>query len=125
MRGVRWGRLDDAGGETYLTELIAAVPTAVHVEYYGRIVERTATLRRLISAGTEIVDIGYTEALDIEQALDGADAIDRLRGFAYDGLVVDLRLPDANGMDVLDEALTLFPAIRAARLPVAQALREL
>ncbi|MDQ3549171.1 MAG: replicative DNA helicase [Chloroflexota bacterium] len=69
----RTGRLDDAGGETYLTELIAAVPTAVHVEYYGRIVERTATLRRLISAGTEIVDIGYTEAMDIEQALDGAE----------------------------------------------------
>jgi replicative DNA helicase len=30
-------------------------------------------LRRLISAGTEIVDIGYTEAMDIEQALDGAE----------------------------------------------------
>jgi replicative DNA helicase len=69
----RTAKLDDAGGETYLTELIAAVPTAVHVEYYGRIVERTATLRRLISAGTEIVDIGYTEAMDIEQALDGAE----------------------------------------------------
>ena len=69
----RTGKLDDAGGETYLSELIAAVPTAVHVEYYGRIVERTATLRRLISAGTEIVDIGYTEAMDIEQALDGAE----------------------------------------------------
>ncbi|MEX1159129.1 MAG: replicative DNA helicase [Thermomicrobiales bacterium] len=69
----RTGRLDDTGGETYLTELIAAVPTAVHVEYYGRIVERTATLRRLISAGTEVVDIGYTEAMDVEQALDGAE----------------------------------------------------
>jgi replicative DNA helicase len=69
----RTGRLEDAGGETYLTELIAAVPTAVHVEYYGRIVERTATLRRLIQAGTEIVDIGYTESMDIENALDGAE----------------------------------------------------
>lgn len=69
----RTGRLEEAGGESYLSELIAAVPTAVHVEYYGRIVERTATLRRLISAGTEIVDIGYTESMDIEQALDGAE----------------------------------------------------
>ena len=34
----RNGRLDDAGGETYLTELISAVPTSVHVEYYGRTV---------------------------------------------------------------------------------------
>jgi replicative DNA helicase len=66
----RNGRLEDAGGETYLTELIAAVPTAVHVEYYGRIVERTATLRRLIAAGTEVVSIGYNESNDVEQAID-------------------------------------------------------
>ena len=50
----RNGRLDDIGGVSYLTELLSAVPSAVHVEYYGRIVERTATLRRLIDAGTEI-----------------------------------------------------------------------
>src|SRR5690554_1709251 len=48
----RNGKIDDAGGEAYLAELIASVPTSVHVEYYGRIVERTATLRRLIDAGT-------------------------------------------------------------------------
>jgi DNA-binding NtrC family response regulator len=49
----------------------------------------------------------------VAQALDGAEAVARLHGFAYDALVVDLRLPDANGMDVLEEALTLFPTIRA------------
>lgn len=69
----RTARLEDAGGETYLSELIAAVPTAVHIEYYGRIVERTATLRRLISAGTEVVGIGYDEAREVEQALDSAE----------------------------------------------------
>lgn len=69
----RNGRLEDAGGETYLTELIAAVPTAVHVEYYGRIVERTATLRRLISAGTDVVSIGYDESNNVEQAIDLAE----------------------------------------------------
>jgi DNA-binding NtrC family response regulator len=47
------------------------------------------------------------------QASDAADAIERLQGFAYDGLVVDLKLPDANGMVVLDEALARYPAIRA------------
>jgi replicative DNA helicase len=69
----RNGRLDDAGGETYLIELIASVPTAVHVEYYGRIVERTSTLRRLISAGTDVVSIGYNEAHDVEEAIDLAE----------------------------------------------------
>ena len=43
----------------------------------------------------------------------GTEALERLRAFAYDGLVVDLRLPDADGMSVLDEALTRYPEIRA------------
>ena len=69
----RNSNLDDAGGESYLTELIAAVPTSVHVEYYGRIVERTATLRRLIEAGTDVVGIGYDDSLDIEEAIDKSE----------------------------------------------------
>jgi DNA-binding NtrC family response regulator len=71
------------------------------------LVEDEPELRQVIAEGLELD--GFTVA----QALDGADGIDRLRGFAYDALVVDLRLPDANGMDVLDEALTRFPTIRA------------
>ena len=31
-------RLEEAGGASYLSSLIAGVPTAVHVEYYGHIV---------------------------------------------------------------------------------------
>lgn len=69
----RTGRLDDAGGETYLVELIQAVPTSVHIEYYARIVERTATLRRLITAGTSIVDIGFDDSEDVETAIDRAE----------------------------------------------------
>jgi len=42
-----------------------------------------------------------------------ADAIERLKGFAYDGLVTDLNLPDGTGMDVLEEALSRYPQIRA------------
>ena len=42
-----------------------------------------------------------------------ADARERLQAFAYDGLVVDLRLPDADGMDVLTEALERYPQMSA------------
>ncbi len=66
-------QIDRVGGIAYLSSLLNAVPTAVHVEYYGRIVERTATLRRLIDAGTEIVSIGYREGIDTEDALDAAE----------------------------------------------------
>jgi replicative DNA helicase len=66
-------KLDEVGGIAYLTALLNAVPTAVHVEYYGRIVERTSTLRRLIDAGTQIVSIGYRDGVDTEDALDSAE----------------------------------------------------
>ena len=49
----------------------------------------------------------------VAQASTGTDAFERLRGFAYDALVVDLRLPDVDGMAVLDEALARYPEIRA------------
>src|SRR4030095_3493546 len=47
------------------------------------------------------------------QAADAADAIDRLKSFAYDAIVIDLHLPDANGMEVLEEAVTRYPQIQA------------
>jgi len=66
-------RLDQVGGIAYLSALLNAVPTAVHVEYYGKIVERTATLRRLIDAGSQIVAIGYRGGVETEDALDAAE----------------------------------------------------
>lgn len=70
----RQERLDLVGGIAYLGELSAEVPTAVHVEYYGRIIERTALLRRLIQAGGKIAALGYDEREDIETTLDKAEA---------------------------------------------------
>lgn len=69
----RHDRLDAVGGESYLVELLAATPTSVHVEYYARIVARTAIRRRLIDAGGEIVRIGYDDSEEIEEALDRAE----------------------------------------------------
>jgi replicative DNA helicase len=67
-------RLDLIGGVALLGDLAAEVPTAVHVEYYGRIVERTALLRRLIEAGGKIAAMGYDERDDLETTLDKAEA---------------------------------------------------
>ncbi len=69
----RRNQLDSVGGLSYLSSLIESVPTAVHVEYYSRIVERTSTQRRLIQAGAEVVSVGYREDLEIEDALDQAE----------------------------------------------------
>ncbi len=53
------------------------------------------------------------EGFAVAQAPTGSDAMDRLRGFAYDGLVIDLKLPDANGLEILDAALTRYPEMVA------------
>lgn len=69
------GYAEQVGGASYLMWLMNSVPTSVHVEYYGRIVERTATLRRLISAGSDIAGIGYEDDLEIGEALDRAEQV--------------------------------------------------
>lgn len=67
------GQLDDIGGQAYLATLMNGVFTSVHIEYYADIVEREATRRRLISAGTKIVGIGYQDELEIQEAIDSAE----------------------------------------------------
>jgi replicative DNA helicase len=68
-------RLDAVGGPGYLASLMNMVPTAVHVEHYGRIVERKAVLRNLIQAAGKIAAVGYEEANDAEIAIDRAESI--------------------------------------------------
>ena len=71
----RQDRLDEIGGPAYLTTLMNSVPTAVHAEHYGRIVERKAVLRNLIGAAGRIAAVGYEEANDAEVAIDRAESI--------------------------------------------------
>lgn len=71
----RRDRLEPIGGPAYLASLMNLVPTAVHVEHYGRIVERKAVLRNLIGAAGKIAAVGYEEANDAEAAIDRAEGI--------------------------------------------------
>ncbi len=67
--------LESAGGRTYLSSLANTVATASHVISYAQIVQKKATLRRLISVATEIVTLGYTEeAEDITKILDRSES---------------------------------------------------
>ena len=70
----RLERLEPIGGLPYLIELANAVPTAVHIEYYGRIVERTAVLRKLIGAGGQIAALGFADDDELATTLDRAQA---------------------------------------------------
>ncbi len=70
----RRGKLDEVGGISYVSSLANQVPTSANVEYYGRIVERTSILRRLISAAGQIAAVAYSEP-DASIALDEAEKL--------------------------------------------------
>jgi replicative DNA helicase len=53
---LRSGKLDEAGGEPYLVEVIASHMTAVGVETHAKIVSRDAMYRRLISTASKIAE---------------------------------------------------------------------
>lgn len=64
------------GGAPYLHTLIATVPTAANAGYYAEIVAEKAILRRLVEAGTRIVQLGYAgaEGADVNEVVDRAQS---------------------------------------------------
>src|ERR1700751_3790284 len=62
------------GGAPYLHTLISSVPTAANAGYYARIVRERAILRRLVEAGTRIVQFGYAGEADADDLVDRAQA---------------------------------------------------
>jgi replicative DNA helicase len=68
------GDLARVGGGAYLHTLLASVPTAANAGYYARIVRERAILRRLVEAGTRIVQLGYTGDGDADELVDRAEA---------------------------------------------------
>lgn len=62
-------RLNDIGGPAYLLQLINNTPTSVHVEVYGRLVERAAIRRRLLTAADEIRALAVEEDLPLERVV--------------------------------------------------------
>ena len=82
----RVGQLNRIGGAPYLHTLISMVPTAANAGYYAAIVADRATLRRLVTAGTRIVQMGYAASSGSGEDLDGSidDVVDRAQVEIYD-----------------------------------------
>ena len=70
----RHGELARVGGAPYLHTLVAGVPVAANAGYYAGIVREKAILRRLVDAGTKIVQIGYAGEGQVDDAVDQAQA---------------------------------------------------
>jgi replicative DNA helicase len=70
----RSGDLTRVGGAPYLHTLVSLVPTAANASYYARIVKERAILRRLVEAGTRIVQMGYSGEGEVDDVVDRAQA---------------------------------------------------
>ena len=109
-------RLEEVGGAAYLSHLVNVVPTSVHAEFFAQIVNRTATMRRLIQAASEIATIGYNDAPDTEQALQQAeDLLFKVRNthvtrdFVTIREVLDQYLEDTSNIEAMDQRVAPIP----------------
>jgi replicative DNA helicase len=68
------GDLGRVGGAPYLHTLVSSVPTAANAGYYAQIVRERAVLRRLVEAGTRIVQMGYGGDGEVDDIVDRAQA---------------------------------------------------
>jgi len=72
-RLVTSGVYDKSGGEDYLRTLSEAVPDALNVKDYARIVKDKSVLRQLIVAASEISESAYSEQESVAAVLDHAE----------------------------------------------------
>jgi replicative DNA helicase len=67
------GHLGEVGGPAYLTALINNVPTSLHAEAYGHIIEQTSVRRRMLNAANQIAKLAFQQEIGIESVMDEAE----------------------------------------------------
>ena len=69
------GVYDKSGGEDYIRTLTEAVPDALNIKDYARIVKEKSVLRQLIAASGEISESAYSEQEEVASILDHAETL--------------------------------------------------
>lgn len=67
------GNLKIAGGASYLSDLLNAVPTAAHAQRYGQIVKELYTKRQLIELGAKLTEMAFKEEGGVRDIVDAAE----------------------------------------------------
>lgn len=66
-------RLKEAGGATYVANLVTTIATSAHAEEYGEIIKESAMRRGLIGAAREITEIAFDESRSIDEVMDKSE----------------------------------------------------
>jgi replicative DNA helicase len=69
----RQGRLQEAGGAAHIASLMDNVPTSLHAEAYGRLVEEQAVRRRLLEAASDIAKYAHDNRMPVLDVMGGAE----------------------------------------------------
>ena len=70
---VRSGVYDKSGGEEYLKSICEAVPSALNIKDYAKIVKDKSLLRQLIAISEEVRNMAYSEQDSVENIIDSAE----------------------------------------------------
>jgi len=62
--------LEEIGGVSYLSSLVAGVPSAANIVHYANLVKEKSTLRKLLSTSTKINDLVFSSGESVEQVID-------------------------------------------------------
>jgi replicative DNA helicase len=67
------GHLEDIGGRAYLMGLANQVPSSLHAESYGHIIQENAIRRRMLAAANDIAKLAYRQDQSIATVIDEAE----------------------------------------------------
>jgi replicative DNA helicase len=104
----RMGRLDDVGGAPVIHSLTDAIPAVANARHYAQIVHDLALIRRLIAAGSEIMQIGYERQGSATELVDRAESVvfGVAQERAHDGLtpIKSLLVDEFERIDLLHQS---------------------
>ena len=85
------------GGLSFITSLTEAVTTTANVEYHATIVRDKSVHRSLITVGSDISKIGFSEEIEVDEALETAEqtVVKLMKG--ADGAPVEQPFADQEG----------------------------
>lgn len=102
------GQLVEIGGPAFLTQLISKVPTSVHAEVYGHLVERAALRRRLMQAADEIKLLAIDETLPVENICMQAEGkLLDVTGFGVEQTETDVKIIAHKYLTTVEELIAL------------------
>ena len=95
--------LDKVGGMTRLAQLLNRTVSAVNIDRYAKLIMDKYIRRQLITSGHEIVDLGYDNALELEDVLNDSQSkifkiSDRLTSTSTDS-IADISIECFNDLE--------------------------